>query len=115
MQLLYTLQTRAWFCHCANSIIRLGQLTMMSGAWFAEKCVCLDHEIAKDKECVGTYNNDIVDPMEPSLRIILIGLIIVGTLLDLLCYKWRRMANTFIYLECLTRVVAMLIPNFASY
>ena len=56
-----------------------------------------------------------MDPIDSLMRTNLIILIVFGTLLDFICIKWRKVANVFLYLECLTRCVAMLIPNFASY
>ena len=72
-------------------------------------------EIEKDENCIGAYNTTIMDPMEPSMRIILFILIIAGLFLDILCLKYRSIANAFIYLECAIRVIAMLIPNYANY
>ena len=30
-------------------------------------------------------------------------------------FKWLRLANLAFYLECITRLVALLMPNYASY
>lgn len=56
-----------------------------------------------------------MDPLEPFARYMLKGLVVLGALLNIACLKWRGIANSFTYLECLTRVVATLIPNYANY
>ena len=56
-----------------------------------------------------------MDPIEPYTRVTLNVLIIASAVLDIACFKWRHLASLLIYLECLTRVVAIFIPNFASY
>ena len=116
---LYVLQTRALFCHCCVTLVRTLQVFFSSGAWFQDKKLCSDN-IALDgeeheKDCVGNYNSDLMDPPEYNLRMLLKTLVFVGIIIDLLSFKWRRLANAFIYLECFTRIVASLIPNFASY
>ena len=56
-QLQWTLQTKSWLCHCANSALRLFQLVMSVGAWYEPKKDCLDTELGQEEEdCVGTYN-----------------------------------------------------------
>ena len=39
----------------------------------------------------------------------------VALILDAACLRWRSLANSFLYLECFTRVLASTIPNWASY
>ena len=56
-----------------------------------------------------------MDPIEPYTRISLKILIVLGALLDLSCFKWLRLANLICLLECITRLVALLMPNFAAY
>ena len=67
------------------------------------------------KDCIGEYNSQIMDPLEPYTRMSIKILIVIGALLDLACFKWLSLANLFFYLECITRLVALLMPNFASY
>ena len=56
-----------------------------------------------------------MDPIENLMRMNLVILIVIGIMLDLLCFKWRKLANAFIYLECITRIVALMFPNHANY
>ena len=68
-----------------------------------------------EKDCIGEYNTEMMDPIEPYTRISLKILIVLGALLDLSCFKWLRLANLICLLECITRLVALLMPNYASY
>ena len=56
-----------------------------------------------------------MDPIEPFARFTLKVIVVVGALLTIACLKWRGIANCFTYVECLTRVVATLIPNYKNY
>ena len=56
-----------------------------------------------------------MDPMEPVLRMTLVVSVIIGTLLDIICLKKRGLANVLIYFECVTRLIASMIPNHTSF
>ena len=56
-----------------------------------------------------------MDPIEDGLRVTLIMMVIAGIILDLFSIKWRYLTNIFMYLECFTRFIVTLIPNYASY
>ena len=56
-----------------------------------------------------------MDPIEPTMRFCLKFLTVSAVLFDFFCFKWRGLANGIIYLELLTRIVAMMTPNYASY
>ena len=68
-----------------------------------------------EKDCIGEYNNELLDPIEPYTRASIKVLIVLAVMLDLACFKWLRLANLLFYLECLTRIMALLMPNFAAY
>ena len=43
-------------------------------------------------------------------------MLILGVILDLLCWRWRKVANTLFYYECFFMVITSLIPmNYGSY
>ena len=111
-QLLWSLQTRALFINMFFSFMRISQMVLSDGAWFAEQHHCSEKF---EKDCLGDYNHAIMDPIEPYARYALKMIVIVTALLNIACIKWRGIANCFIYLECLTRIVATLIPNYANY
>ena len=56
-----------------------------------------------------------MDPIEDGARFTLMASIFIGAVLDLACIKWRGISNLFIYMECLTRIIASLIPNYGNY
>ena len=49
------------------------------------------------------------------LRLILKILVLIGTILAILCIKWRKLANSILYFECFTRILVTFIPNYGSY
>lgn len=64
-----------------------------------------------DRNCLGDYNEALMDPLEHYARFALQILIVAGSILDIACLKWRHIANWLLYHECLLRCVALLIRN----
>ncbi len=56
-----------------------------------------------------------MDPLATVLPKILNALVFVGLILNILCWKYRWLARYFLYLECITRMVAVSFPNVAGY
>ena len=69
----------------------------------------------KDKNCIGNYNKTLMDPIEDYARFTVQALIIIGALMDIICMKWRHIADWLLYHECLIRSVALLIRNWYSW
>ena len=67
------------------------------------------------ENCVLTYNNELLDPMKPTIKISLYVAVSVGLLLSTAAVKWRLIAHSFLYLECLTQLLAMLLANQATF
>ena len=65
-------------------------------------------------ECLRPYNSDFVGKFESSFRSILVMLVVLGVLIDILAFKIRSVMHGVVYLECLTRLVVMMVPNPAS-
>ena len=78
------------------------------GLWFQPLVECTD-EI--EVNCVKEYNKSLLDPTKDSFRYLLNFLVVVAVFIDILCYKWRKLANYLLYLECLTCTVATMFPN----
>ena len=111
-QLLSVLQLRAWILHSIISGMRVFSLIAGVGPWFQEKKFC-GGEVQND--CIGVYNEGLLDPIVPIMMNLLKVVIILGTLLDLLIFKWRYLSSLVLHMECLTRLIVLLIPNYASY
>ena len=56
-----------------------------------------------------------MDPLEPVLSKVLIAFVLVSALSNILCCQKRWLAEHFFNLECLTRIIAIMIPNHAGY
>ena len=56
-----------------------------------------------------------MDPLEPMLSKILIMMVIITAIINVVAYKKRKLADSFYYLECITRLVAIMLPNVAGY
>ena len=111
-KLIYVLYTRALAFHFLISAYRMYEVSFSLGAYYSEKIICTDLITTK---CVIEYNESLCDPIESSLRILLKIVFFIGLILDFLCFKWRWLARWFIYLEILTRIIASLVPNYASH
>ena len=66
------------------------------------------------RDCVGPYY-EIIEGSVTFSRIALAGLVIISAILCCLCYKWRNISQSFLYIECIIRMIAVLIPNLANY
>lgn len=53
--------------------------------------------------------------MEPVLSKLLISIVFISAILNIIAYKKRWLAGHFLTLECVTRIVAIMIPNAAGY
>ena len=88
---------------------------MGTGGWYREDPMCTDDTtVDKMRDCVGPYN-DIIDESVTLCRIALAALVIISAILCCLCYKWRNISESFLYIECIIRMIAVLIPNLANY
>ena len=63
------------------------------------------------KECVHVYNTELLDPVKDTFRYVVICGTILQAVLCILCYKWRFLIHSFIYVECTIRVCASFVPN----
>ena len=88
------------------------QIIFSSGGWFGEQRRC-DSKIIDN--CLGDYNESLLDPTANAFNRILKLLVILSLVLSILCYKWKGIALYFYYLEMLTRLIAVAIPNIAGY
>lgn len=75
--------------------------------------MCED-DLEKDN-CVGHYNKELLDPIEPVLINLLRAIVIISFILAIVAYKKRWLAEHFCNLECATRIIAIMIPNAAGY
>ena len=117
LQLLWVLRTRAWVAFTAFAGIRFGELCLGTrGGWYMKQHQCEDRSLlCEQDDCLGPYAKELLDPGEDFFRILLIVLTILSIILCVLCYRWRFLANSFVYIEFLIRVTAVMIPNRTSY
>ena len=66
----------------------------------------------EDQQCLALdYEADLVEKVKPTIRYICGSLIIIGLILDLACFKWRKLANAFLYIELLLQLTISFIPS----
>ena len=110
--MLYVLQSRAWACHLAFTIFGLFLTLFPKGSAYSDPVQCGE---SIQEDCVKDYNKELMDPIEPVFKIMLSLTVIVGAILNALCFKWRWMANMLIYHDCLLRIVISFKLNHVSY
>ena len=54
---------------------------------------------------------ELLDPVKETFRYVVICGTIFQLVLCLLCYKWRFLIHSFIYVECIIRMCASFVPN----
>lgn len=94
------MQTRAWVIHLLYGLSRLGQ-------WLTDKSMWL-HEC--DETC-PSYDHELLDENANLLRNIFKGCIVVGLVIDLVCYKFRNLADAILIFESVSFVIFLLIPT----
>ena len=57
------------------------------------------------------YNRDIMESIKPTVRVMIATGIIVNLILDLVCYKYRRLAKLILYFEGVHGLLFTMIPN----
>ena len=111
LYIVWILQTRAWVIFSSFSLARLAMLVTSTGAWFGKQSICLPEEPYRE-DCIYNYNvEQLGGPVQDMARWVLASLVILSLLLCILCYKWRVIANSFLYFECAINIIAVFIPN----
>lgn len=108
-----TLRNRAWASFGLVSCYRLlGQYFAKEGVWFEEieKCSPAIYD-----KCLGSYREDLLDPLEDLSRKLALGVLIISVVLSVLAFKWRYLADYFLTMEAVLRIVTNFFPNRASY
>ncbi len=85
---------------------------MKKGGWFSEKVTC--DEETKDN-CIGDYNRELMDPLEPVLSRALVAIVLITAVIDIIAYKKRWLAEHFQNIECVMRIVAIMVPSSYGY
>lgn len=80
--------------------------------WVQEQEKCAD---GKFDQCFGDYNEKLFEVTGAPARWIIKTLVLIGAILCLLAFRWRHLANLFIYIELLQRMAAILTPNSKIY
>ena len=71
-------------------------------------------EEADSTDCLYSYNNSVMDQYDMPKRLLLLLLTVLMVVLIALCYWWRFLANWFLYLEFIIRIVGAMIPNIVT-
>lgn len=115
MKLYWALQTRAQVVFTSYTVQRIFQAFSQQGGWFRNDPDCSLLDASADlRNCLYEYNKEVVNVAEGVGRQILYILIAVSAVLCIFSFKWRMLANSFMYLECLIRIDMGLVPNTAS-
>ena len=93
---LLILRNRAWLSGSVSAVLRIAQMSLQMGAWFGPKLQCSEEV---KTECYGEYNEEMMEPLTPTVGYILRAIIIVEAILCILCFKWRFLADYFFHIE----------------
>ena len=108
---MYILHIKTWLTFLALTILRVVHI-FSGGSWFQSRERCdSETEPPKTSDCLGKYNEAVMDPIADFFFYALHVLVAVSIVLSLLCFKWRWIAGYFLYLECLIRICAVCFPN----
>ena len=87
---------------------RLGQWLTKRSLWITNACV--DQQRDSVDEC-PEYNHDLLDPSVEYLRLMIKISIIAGLVIDLICLKYRKVADILLYYESVSYLIFLLVPN----
>ena len=93
---MWGLLTRAWVFSCMITPSRLYGMLTMTIPWFEMQQLCDSGQFTK---CYRPYNENVLDATADFARIIVQVLTVTNVILCLFCYRWRSMAQAFIYIE----------------
>ena len=80
--------------------------------WVQEQERCADGKI---DECFGDYNEQLFEVTGAPARWFIKSLVFLTAILCILAFRWRHLANLFIYLDFLQRIAVILTPNSKIY
>lgn len=80
------------------SFQRLLLWIFQSGAWYTDNETECTAGVTDD--CIRSYKKDLLDVTEQHARLFMKGVLVLSVVMCIMCYKWREIANAFIYLEC---------------
>ena len=108
----WALETRAWITACSVTVVRLLLIVSNQGAWFSKEPTCQDGQLLN---CIGSYNESILDSTQDIFRVLIKIIVGITAVTCVLCYKWRWLGKSFIYLEMCLHISAMFFPNSKNY
>ena len=109
--LIYVLRTRAWGIYSVMSLYRVIQAITKTGHWYEDPVDCSAETFY---DCIGRYNEDMLDPIDSKVRFMHRLAIGASVVLCLLAYRWRFLADFCLYFEAFIRLCAQFFPNQAS-
>ena len=80
--------------------------------WVQEQKRCAD---GKFDECFGDSNEQLFEVTGAPARWFIKALVLIGVILCILAFRWRHLANLFIYIDLLQRIAVILTPNSKIY
>ena len=101
---LYVMQTRAWGFHCIYTLWRIISWSSGKSLWLNDDC------IDKNIEC-PEYDREIIDEITPMIRLYIGVSIVLALILDIFSYKYRQIAQSFIYIESFNTFMYSLVPS----
>jgi len=109
---IYALEARSLAIFFGYTIARASGLIIQKGAWYVKVQKC-EQEGAELGNCLADYNDELLDPIEKYVRMLLNIEIIASVVICLISLtgKFRWATNACLYLECAIRMTAVLIPN----
>ena len=102
-QFMWALQTRAWICHSLYTCQKVYAWANGTSLWLNNDC------IDETEDC--DYNRQLINKITPTLRVLSGILICINLILDILCYKYRSVTQSFLYLEITQLIIFLLIPS----
>ena len=111
--MLKILRTRAWIFHCLLTCWRIYALVTGTDQWLTEDD-CYEYEDSSQttlRDVCPEYNKELLVALTPATRVLISIIFIFGLIIDILCFKYRSLAQTLCYVEGLIQFIYIMIPT----
>ena len=124
--LRYILRSKAWIVHCTYTVAIILLWVTGRSIWLGNDRSCFDQVenaanlqeeefttgmTVNDDDCVPMrFRKDLVDTLRPAVRLLSVCGIFFSSIVAILCYKWRRIADIIVYIHLVQFLVNSIIP-----
>ena len=95
--------------HSGYTLIKIIWWLYGDSIWLKDRHMCGPEEV---NNCLAfEFNEGLVQQIRPALTIVAMVLIVLSVVVNLACFKWRKLANSIMYIEFFYQLLINALPN----